>query len=244
MLDTVFAPTTDALLDRVGARAGARSPTSGAGRARRRPGSSTRFPAPRVTGIDASEAFLAAARTRCRRRASSPADVTRPLPGAPYDLVYARFLLAHLPDVAAADRARGSTRSRPAASSCSRRPSTSRAPTPGSRGTRRSSYARVAAAGAHVYAGADITAAIPAGRRGRRRPRDRARPRPPATPRRCSGATSPTWGTDAVAQGLDHRAPTAPRCSTHLRDRVADPTRGLFTWTHHQILPVASGRRA
>jgi SAM-dependent methyltransferase len=53
-----------------------------------------------VTGIDASDAFVAEARAsapaRCRFQV---ADVTRtPLTGAPADVIYARFLVVHLTD--------------------------------------------------------------------------------------------------------------------------------------------------
>ncbi len=53
-----------------------------------------------VTGIDASDAFVdeatRAASARCRYQV---ADVTGPsLPGAPADLIYARFLVVHLPE--------------------------------------------------------------------------------------------------------------------------------------------------
>lgn len=57
-----------------------------------------------VIGIDASDAFVSEATTsataRCRYQV---ADVTEtPLPGAPADLIYARFLVVHLPDPQAA----------------------------------------------------------------------------------------------------------------------------------------------
>jgi trans-aconitate 2-methyltransferase len=53
-----------------------------------------------VTGIDASDAFVdeatRASAARCRYQV---ADVTAPsLPGAPADLIYARFLVVHLPE--------------------------------------------------------------------------------------------------------------------------------------------------
>jgi trans-aconitate 2-methyltransferase len=62
------------------------------------------FPEAEVIGIDASAAFVAEATAtatdRCTYRV---ADVTRPpLPGAPADLIYARFLVVHLPDPRAA----------------------------------------------------------------------------------------------------------------------------------------------
>jgi trans-aconitate 2-methyltransferase len=53
----------------------------------------------RIVGIDTSEAFAAAARARLPRSRFEVHDVTElPLPGAPADLIYARLLLAHLPD--------------------------------------------------------------------------------------------------------------------------------------------------
>jgi trans-aconitate 2-methyltransferase len=57
------------------------------------------FPGAEVVGLDSSEAFVAeataAAADRCRFRV---ADVTTmPLAGAPADLIYARFLVVHLP---------------------------------------------------------------------------------------------------------------------------------------------------
>ena len=58
------------------------------------------FPSALVVGVDLSPAFVAeaamAASGRCRFMVG---DVTRtPLPSAPADLVYGRFLLVHLPD--------------------------------------------------------------------------------------------------------------------------------------------------
>ena len=68
------------------------------------PGHTTRLlaellPGSVVTGLDASEAFLAeAAAVPGRRWRFARADVTGPLPGDRADLVYARFLLVHLPE--------------------------------------------------------------------------------------------------------------------------------------------------
>jgi SAM-dependent methyltransferase len=58
------------------------------------------FPEAEIIGIDASDLFVTeaqeAAPVRCSFRV---ADVTRhPLPGAPADLIYARFVVVHLPD--------------------------------------------------------------------------------------------------------------------------------------------------
>lgn len=58
------------------------------------------FPEADVIGIDASDAFVAeATATAPPRCAYRVADVTEvPLPGAPADVIYARFLVVHLPD--------------------------------------------------------------------------------------------------------------------------------------------------
>lgn len=60
------------------------------------------FPHATVTGIDQSEAYVAEASSRAPERCSFVVgDVgADPLPGAPADLIYARYLLTHLPDVA------------------------------------------------------------------------------------------------------------------------------------------------
>lgn len=50
-----------------------------------------------IIGIDASEAFVAAARARLPEARFETHDVTElPLPGAPADVIYSRLLLAHL----------------------------------------------------------------------------------------------------------------------------------------------------
>jgi SAM-dependent methyltransferase len=111
VLASVFAPTSRALLRTVGAEPRPAPPRTvldlGCG-----PGHTTAmlaeaFPAALVTGIDSSAAFVAEANAsapdRCR---FTVGDVTRtPLPGAPADVVYGRFLLVHLPDPRATVRA-------------------------------------------------------------------------------------------------------------------------------------------
>jgi trans-aconitate 2-methyltransferase len=102
VLASVFAPTSRALLHTVAAE----SPSPGlvldlgCG-----PGHTTAmlaqaFPSATVVGVDSSPAFVAeataSAPARCR---FTEGDVTRtPLPHAPADIVYGRFLLVHLPD--------------------------------------------------------------------------------------------------------------------------------------------------
>ena len=94
----VFAPTTSTFLARA-ARDPARIIDLGCG-----PGHTTRllaetFPAASVTGLDRSDAFLEeAGRDAPSRVRFVRADVaTTPLPGGPADLVFARFVLSHLP---------------------------------------------------------------------------------------------------------------------------------------------------
>jgi len=98
LLAEVFAPSSAAFLARLGGRGPARILDAGCGC-----GHTTRllaevFPTALVVGLDNSATFI-------QRAASSPherirfleADVSDDLPGGPYDLVYARYLLTHLP---------------------------------------------------------------------------------------------------------------------------------------------------
>ena len=60
-----------------------------------------------TVGVDRSEAFLAAARATFPALAFACHDVTRGFPTSPPDLVFARLVLAHLPEPAARARAWG-----------------------------------------------------------------------------------------------------------------------------------------
>jgi SAM-dependent methyltransferase len=212
VLDTVFAPSTDALLAAVDAEtavAPGRVADLGCG-----PGATTarlvrRFPAATVIGVDTSAAFLTAARAAVPTARFVDADVNRPLPDPPYDLVYARYLLAHLVEtehIASSDPTFARYESL--------------------------SDARVAAAGANVYAGRAISAAIPPAAEVLV---DRVIPLDLTAGQAASlfWRNLATWGHEAVEQGLIGEAARAALL-TQLRDRVDDPTRGLFTWTHHQ----------
>jgi SAM-dependent methyltransferase len=94
----LFEASTRAFLERLVVRAPARVLDLGCG-----PGHTTRllasvFPRATVVGIDQSEPFLAEARRTEPVLGFVAADVTAaPLPGGPADLVYARFVLSHLP---------------------------------------------------------------------------------------------------------------------------------------------------
>ena len=99
-------PATSRLLDQVALAAGASCLDAGCG-----PGETMRLmaqrvgPAGRVTGIDIDAPLGAQALTMLhnaghRQCRFVPLDVTadEPIPGAPFDLVYARLLLYHLPE--------------------------------------------------------------------------------------------------------------------------------------------------
>jgi len=94
----MFAPSTRALLARVDARSRRTVLDLGCG-----PGHTTRLLAEHFSGADAvgleqSEAFLAEARRDAPLRTTFVrADVTAPLAPAPADVVYARYVLSHLP---------------------------------------------------------------------------------------------------------------------------------------------------
>jgi SAM-dependent methyltransferase len=237
ILDTVFAPTSDALLELVRDLTPVGPDTVadlGCG-----PGATTarlvhRFPAARVTGLDASAAFLTAARVATPGAAFATTDVTRPLPHAPFDLVYARFLLAHLSDVPAAIghwlrsvRPGGVVVLEETESISSADPVFAR--------YEELSVARVAHAGADVYAGPAVRAALDA------LPGDVVLDRVLTLDLTAGEAAAmfwrnlATWGHDAVAQGLITEPDRAALLSA-LRDREDDPTRGRFTWTHHQTV--------
>jgi SAM-dependent methyltransferase len=232
VLDAVFAPTTDALLDELALR-----PTTiadlGCG-----PGATTarlvaRFPDAVVTGIDQSAAFLATAGAGVPAARFITADVTRPLPDPPYDLVAARYLLAHLPDVGAAI-ARWLDALTTGGLLVLEETEHLASVDPWFARYEALSAARVAATGANLYAGADITAAIPA-------PIEILVDRVITLDLTAGDAAAmfwrnlATWGSDAVDQGLIDEAERAALL-VHLRDRVEDPTRGLFRWTHHQTV--------
>lgn len=96
-----FAPTSRALLESIAAPV-ARVLDLGPG-----PGYSTallasRFPMAEIVAVEQSDAFAAQARERVPTAAVILGDVTEPLLGAGgdgFDVVYARFLLSHLPDL-------------------------------------------------------------------------------------------------------------------------------------------------
>lgn len=99
LLAEVFAPSTRAFLERLTLAAPRRILDVGCG-----PGHTTRtvaeiFPQAAIRGLDCSPQFISLARAATQDRVSYlVADATSDLPGGPYDLVYCRYLLTHLPD--------------------------------------------------------------------------------------------------------------------------------------------------
>lgn len=104
MLASVFASTSEALLGDLDATPPRVVLDLGCG-----PGHTTAmlagaFPGADIIGLDASDLFVTEAARKAPRRCSfRVADVTRsPLPGAPADVIYTRFLVVHLADPRAA----------------------------------------------------------------------------------------------------------------------------------------------
>ena len=97
LLAEVFAASTRAFLEPFAAQDPRQILDLGCG-----PGYTTRllaevFPRADVQGLDSSEHFIGIARRMIHQRVSfAVADVTDPLPGGPYDLIYCRYLLTHL----------------------------------------------------------------------------------------------------------------------------------------------------
>jgi trans-aconitate 2-methyltransferase len=100
VLASVFGPTSEALLGDLDGPTPLVVLDLGCG-----PGHTTAmladaFPEADIMGIDASDLFVSEAEQSAARRCSfRVADVTRtPLPGAPADVIYARFLVVHVPE--------------------------------------------------------------------------------------------------------------------------------------------------
>ncbi len=232
VLDGVFAPTTDALLADLDL-----TPRSvadlGCG-----PGATTarlvaRFPGAAIVGVEASEAFAATAREAAPGAEILVADVTRPLPRAPFELVYARFLLAHLPEVAGALRTWADALA-PGGLLVLEETESITSSDPVFAAYETLTRARVASAGASMYAGPCLVPALP--------PTVTTELDRVLTLDLTAGQAAAmfcrnlaTWGAEAVAQGLLTEADRA-RLLARLTEREAEDTRGLFTWTHRQVV--------
>jgi SAM-dependent methyltransferase len=106
-LATLFAPSSAALLGSLSPPAPQRVLDVGCGPGFTAALLADTFPEASVLGMEASERFVAAAsreQPAGRLRFACGDATAGPLPGAPFDLIYARFLLAHLSDPGAALR--------------------------------------------------------------------------------------------------------------------------------------------
>lgn len=103
ILAEIFEPSSREFLKTLVARKPASIADLGCG-----PGYTTRllsevFPHARIVGVDSSPGFVElAARTTSPRVSFVAGDISDPLPGGPFDLIYARYLLPHLSDYRAA----------------------------------------------------------------------------------------------------------------------------------------------
>lgn len=232
ILDRSYAPIADALI--------AEADTSphrvadlGCG-----PGATTarlvrHFPSATVTGIDASTSFAAVAAANVPAARFVVADVTTPLPGAPFDLIYARFLLAHLPDIAGALQVWRDALA-PDGVLVLEESGLIASDDADFAAYEQLVRTRIDHAGAVLYAGpliapnlpTDLSVVV-----------DRA-----ITVDLTAGEAAAmfwrnlaTWGHDAVSVGLISESDRQGLLG-RLRAREADPTRGVLTWTHHQFI--------
>ena len=232
ILDAAFAPTTDALLVEFDASP-LRVADLGCG-----PGATTarlsrHFPGASVTGIEASPSFAALAAAAVPSARFEVADVTAPLPGAPFDLIYARFLLAHLPDIGAALRVWRDALA-PNGALVLEETGLIASDDPDFAQYEALVRARVGGSGAIMYAGPLIVANLPGDLEVLV---DRA-----ITLDITAGQAAAmfwrnlaTWGAQAVAAELITGAERADLLA-RLRDREDNDAHGLFTWTHHQVV--------
>ncbi len=231
-LDSVFGPSTDELLLLCTDRPG-RVADLGCG-----PGWTTtrlgaRYPTASLTGIDASEAFVDLARTSVPVATFVVGDVTQPLPGAPFDLIYARFVLAHLHDAPAAV-ANWTAALAPGGSLVLEETEHISTDDPDFSEYEALVRRRVGITGAQVYAGSLIRADLPSRLEvvvDRVLAVDLTAADAAAMFRRNLEA----WGSDAIDQGLVTKSGCADLLE-RLRARESDNTRGCFDWTHRQLV--------
>ena len=232
VLDAVFAPTTDSLLAELEV-----TPRSiadlGCGPGATTARLATRFPDAAVVGLEASESFVAAARAAVPRAEILVADVTQPLPRAPFDFVYARFLAAHLPDIAAALGTWADALA-PGGMLVLEETESITSTDPVFAAYETLTRACVATAGASVYAGPYLVPSLASAvtvELDRVLELDVTAGQAAAMFRRNLA----TWGDEAVAQGL-LTEPDRVRLLDRLTERESEHTRGLFTWTHRQVV--------
>jgi SAM-dependent methyltransferase len=232
ILDRLYAPIADALIAEVDT-----SPhlvaDLGCG-----PGATTarlvrRFPAATVTGIDASTSFAAVATANVPSARFVVADVTAPLPGAPFDLIYARFLLAHLPDIAGALQVWRDALA-PGGVLVVEESGLIASDDADFAAYERLVRGRIHHVGAIMYAGPLIAPNLP---KDLMVVVDRAIPVDLAAGEAAAmfWRNLATWGHDAVSVGLISESDREGLLA-RLRAREADTTRGVLAWTHHQVI--------
>ena len=232
ILDGLYAPTADALLALVDA-APHRVADLGCGTGATTARLVSHFPSAAIFGIDASPAFVAAAAVAVPQAAFAVADVTDPLTGPLFDLVYSRFLLAHLPDIRHALAVWCNALS-PGGALVLEETGLIASDDPDFAAYEELVRTRVGRAGAVMYAGPLIRINLP--------PEldvivDRAIPVDLTAGEAAAmfWRNLATWGPNAVADGLI----AASECEgllARLRSRDTDTTRGVLTWTHHQVI--------
>lgn len=232
ILDGLYAPIADALLAELDMQPD-RVADLGCG-----PGATTarlvqRFPSAAVTGIEASPSFAAAAALAVPSARFVVADVTEPLPDAPFDLIYARFLLAHLPDIGGALQV-WSNALPPGGVLVMEESGLIASDDADFAAYEELVRTRVDRAGAVMYAGPLVAPNLPPDV-------DVVLDRTITVDLTAGEAAAmfwrnlATWGTDAVADGLISE-PDRAGLLARLRAREADTTRGVLTWTHHQVI--------
>jgi trans-aconitate 2-methyltransferase len=194
------------------------------------------FPAATVTGVDQSAAYIAEARARgdarCRYEVGDVGH--EPLPGAPADVVYARYLLSHLPDVHAYVE-RWCRALRPRGWLVLEEPEAITSTDRDFAAYERISASLVQATGAPFYAGPVLAAlATPAGM-------ERVRDEAVAIDVTAGQAAAMFWRNarawDPTSVTRAGHAPAAVlQLAERLHARENDPTRGLFNWRQRQLV--------
>jgi SAM-dependent methyltransferase len=193
------------------------------------------FPRATVLGLDSSAAFVAeAAAAGAERCRFAVGDVTRmPLPGAPADLVYARFLLVHLPDPAAT-AARWVGDLRPGGTLVVEEPEAIDTADPDFRRYLELATAVVADRGGDLYVGRRLAALGPPP--GARAVLNREVPLAvtAGAAARIFSLNLATWRHDPAVAGVAGPEETADLLA-RLHDRVGDASAGVIRWHMRQV---------
>jgi len=243
VLASVFAPTSRALLAAV--RGSTAEPPElvldlGCG-----PGHTTAmlaeaFPSALVVGIDTSPAFVAEAATagpgRCR---FAVGDVTRtPLPCAPADVVYGRFLLVHLPEPRTTVAA-WAGELRPGGVLVVEEPEHIETDDPDFRRYLELAAAVVADRGGDLYVGRELVALTPPPGASVLVERDAPLEVTAGSAASIFSLNLATWGDDPVLEDVAQPGEAAALLE-RLRRRRADPATGVIRWHMRQVVMTSS----